>query len=409
MANQSEAFEKVVILLSDSDKTFYPNNTVHSFESRIFPIQQNKSYDAFYPISCSVPIKTTPLPPPPPPKPLKGWRLTPYGKTFFQNYTLPLNGGSIDFQCTATNRIGLPIVSRFRVSLNIQFIPILDISEELFSIKPPLDKLFRYSLKSMPMVRQDEATYDFVFFNTCEELCAISYVKSEPLHGEHRGWEIDDIIKNPVQWEVETEEGLDVIVHGITVTDDDLPVINNLKQDQIYTEPGYWTQGDINYFLEVYNNWQSRRTRLNYYGLRMTDVTVNFNNLDKKLWEWYEPSEANEPIDDDNQQIYLYCDQINYSRIANQYERLFMDLHITPSAQNAGRLTEDISIPMYIPFDTVNDLVPRLRFYILNALSEKNTALDEDRKVVVIGKLIKKYFDVTDAKTKIELPELAFS
>lgn len=110
-------------------------------------------------------------------------------------------------------------------------------------------------------------------------------------------------------------------------------------------------------------------------------------------------------LSNENELLFIHSDQIENSRIANQYEPIFDDIQITETDLEWGRVNYYLTIPNYIPINLSQSMINYITFEILNAFGEPNPNVDKTQPTIIICKLIKKYYDILDAKKKTFLTD----
>ena len=393
---QTQKFEKVVILNSSLDSDIFPNNSSTNFTNRIYPINQEQSYDAVFPMMCSVPIISAP---PDPDPSIKLYRLNDRGKVMFRDWYVLSNSTSektITCESVGTSNT---VTLDLKLKIGIRLKPRLDLSKHVFEEKQDIATFCDFEIYLELGDWQKNATQDFILVapNDNPMMCCL---KSESINN-HLYWEMKR--GQTLAWKIEGNfEGDGSAIADVGISPD--TGINIVKKR-------LWKETDLKYInwstpeiIQLLNNMNSN-TNIQFYHIYFRNLKVAFPT---NIWEEIEftPNKTVADISDDNQQIYVHCNNIHLNRIANQNEPIFQDMFISKNAIETGRLTDYLSIPNHLPLNLNSQLTSQLTFELLNAVGEENDFIDLERSTIIVCKLIKKYYDFSDAKKKTYIANL---
>lgn len=394
---QTQKYEKVVILNSSLDNNIFPSNTSISFTNRIYPINQDQTYDAVYPMFSSVPLIQEPSPEPDPDPPTVYFRLNDKGrKIFTEPYTLLNSTLEVSIMCQSIGNWQteeLPLKLKF----SIQMKPRLDISKHVFYKKQNIDTFCDFFLFIEHGNYLENATDDFIVI-TPDDNPMFGCLRRPVTINKHLFWSIKK--DQTLTWNLKgTFENSGSVTATIGLDNKNYVYKRLYKESDIRTI--HWNAAEIEELLTIMNDSSNDFNMFNVY---FRNVKATFP---EDIWDEFEFA-VDKPLNlsDDNQQIYVHCNQINLTRIANQNEPIFQDMFISNNAIESGRLTEYSSIPNHIPLTLNTDMISEMSFEFLNALGEQNNFIDLERSTIIVCKLIKKYYDFSDAQKKTYLTNI---
>ena len=387
---QTQKYEKIVILNSSSDNDIYPENTSTRFTNRVYPISESQTYDAVFPMMTSIPISLVPEP--------SLYILNEEGRKYFDPEGISGTRFARSFKGETSD--GKQEYGQFAYWVSIR--PTLDVRNKQFFTKQEtlLNFLISYNF-NIAHVRSDPLTKEYIVLTPNENPIIASLQKGVNI-GDHYGF---DILPPYLEWQADYECPLPA-GGRITAKVGFLPVNSNEIMLKERYEPkdclswnNTWTHDELQSFCDKVNQ-VPREVNLYKVWLR----TFRIDPIPSDIWITLENQQ--EAIDDDNQQIYVHSEDINLTRIANQNEPIFQDLFISGNATDSGRITEYLSIPNFIPLTLNTPIVGDMTFELLNAVGERNVYIDRKRSTIIVCKLIKKYYDFSDAKKKTYITNL---
>lgn len=393
---QTQKYEKVVILNSSLDNEIYSDNDSSSFTNRIYPISENQSYDAVFPMMTSVPLIVAPE------KQSAStslFRLNDKGKKLFSDwYTIDGSVTEITVQVVLRGWVN-DLEDVLKIKFGIRIKPKLDISKHVFYSKQDLTHLFDYDVFVTHGNVSGNATSDLIIIAPNDNPMLGLLAPTREI-GDHQFWLIRT--NQTLNWTLKgTFEGEGSCSANIGIIKNNLTVIKRLwKTTDIETVN--WSYGEIVDLLTLMNN---PGKEFNFYNISFDSLQVE---LPKNIWQeiQFTPNAPISEISDDNQQIYVHCENIDLNRIANQNEPIFQDMFISNNAIQSGRLTDYPSIPNHIALNLNAQIVSELHFEFLNAVGEPNGYIDQEKSTIIVCKLIKKYYDFSDAKKKTYLTNI---
>lgn len=395
---QTQNYEKIVILKSNSDSKVFPENSSTKFTNNIYPILVDEAYDAIYPMCASIPIISGPTPEKPPEKEHK-YRFSQKGLRMLGNLKYEYFKKDITLKCESPGIVN-SLYSNLELTVSSIFTPHFDLKKLTFEEKPDLKKLgdFHLTMKLRPFNK-----------NNCNDDCLIGCPNEFP-HICLLNFELN----KHLYWRV--IKGQQTLFDFIETNSDGCYYHIKLQLANTRLNPtlaSYY--GDFDYIKDRWNEAELQqantalatgKTRYKNFNILYFQMNMYDFILPDDIFE--ETSNAMElgDIDDDDDQIYVHCNQISSTRIANQFEPIFLDTFVTENSKTIGRLNEYLSIPMFIPLDLTNSLNRTFEFEFLNAIGEINKNIDPNFTTFVLCKLIKKYYDFSDGKKKTHITNI---
>lgn len=375
---QTQKYEKVAIFASNLDKEAYPDNRSTNFNNRVFPIQQYQEYDSVVPMMASVPTAYSYL------TIQKKYidRIMAVAAT--DTVLLETDLTFLDEQGEKTTHT-MQIVLRLLLNLPLTF---------EFLTKPVNPEVFFepvFSLRPKPGTENTLSAFYFGY-NQKNQFLLVTNRKDLNTH-KAAILDQDQVLKFFLQ--------TDFISYDVSITTDDNTLLP-AKFEKNSFFPSNWTAEDK---AEGQTRWDSNDTHILDY-FQPIAIHIQGNPIFNLPDDFYTKHGSGESTDDE--QIYIHNNRIEYTRIANQNEPIYQDMFLDEDLIKLSRITDYVSLPMHIALNMNSSLLSFMNFEFLNGVGEENNNIDKNRATFVLCKFIKKYYDFSDGKKKINIPDTAF-
>ncbi|MGL5592320.1 MAG: hypothetical protein ACRDDH_00070 [Cetobacterium sp.] len=369
---QTQKYEKIAIFGSNLDKDVNPNNRSTNFVNRVFPIQQYQEYDAIVPMMATVPTAQSYL------------TIKQSYIDIIQKYMKPQP--LIDVQLNFKDAEGNSELYDFQIFLFVDIILPLT-----FEFQIPVQYPERFFEPVFCLVPKKDQDFSCFFFNYTEDNIRYLTVTLKQDLNTHKTRILDK--DQTLEFFIQTEfANWDLYLASDEETllpsdiDEKTSFYDNWSKEDRDTARERWTKDDshtLDYFQPL--------------ALHIKNPHITLPS------DFYTRHGSGEKEDDE--QIYIHNSKIQFTRIANQNEPIYQDIFLDENKIKLSRMTDYISTPMHLALDLNSSLLSEMDFEFLNGVGEENNNIDKNRPSFILCKFIKKYYDFSDGKKKINLPE----